>query len=61
MSWLKTKVWNWWDIAVLKWCCVLFGMLAGAFFHEKVVEYSIFVLTAAVILAVRSICVYWKQ
>lgn len=61
MTFLKTSVWNWWDVVVLKWCCLFFGMLVGAFFHEFVMEYFWIILLAAFILAIKSSFVYWKD
>jgi hypothetical protein len=34
-----TKVWNWWDVWMLKWCAFLFGIAAGAYFHDYVMPY----------------------
>ena len=56
-----TKVWNWWDVAILKWCCLLFGIAAGAYFHEYIVRYALAILVVAVILAIRPATAYWKD
>jgi hypothetical protein len=36
MKLLRTKVWYWWDIALLKWSALLFGMIFGALFTDLV-------------------------
>ena len=36
MKLLRTKVWCWYDIGLLKWCCVLIGMVAGAYLADMV-------------------------
>lgn len=53
MKLLITKVWNWWDVAILKWCCLLYGVAAGAYFHEIVMPYIWIVLVASVLLTFR--------
>jgi hypothetical protein len=61
MKLFRTKIWTWWDIGILKWCCVLFGMFAGAYFHELLLPNVWIVLLAAVILAIRPAIVYFKD
>lgn len=61
MRLLITKVWHWRDIAVLKWCCLMYGIAAGAYFHEYVVPYIGVVLVAAVLLTIRPAIAYWKN
>jgi hypothetical protein len=48
-------------IGLLKWCCVLFGAVAGAYFHEVVMQYVWVILVAAILLAVRPAIAYWKD
>lgn len=60
MSLLKTRVWSWVDIALLKWSALLVGAVIGAFFAGFVRCYvSLFVL-AAVLLAIRPALHYFK-
>jgi len=54
-------MWNWWDIAILKWCCLLYGIAAGAYFHEYVIPYIWIVLVAAVLMTIRPAVAYWKN
>ena len=61
MKLLRTKIWNWWDVLMLKWCAFLFGIAAGAYFHECVMPYLWIILVAAILLAIRSAIVYWKD
>jgi hypothetical protein len=61
MKLLITKVWNWWDIWLLKWCAFLFGIAGGAYFHEYVMPYVWFVLVAAVLLTIRPAIAYWRD
>jgi len=52
MKLLRTKVWRWQDIAMLKWCCILIGMMAGAYLAGFVTRYVWGFALAAVLLAV---------
>lgn len=61
MRLLITKVWNWWDIALLKWCCLLYGVVMGGYFHEYVLPYAWVILVAAVLLTIRPTIAYWKK
>ena len=61
MKLLKTKVWNWWDISLLKWCCFLFGIVAGAYFNVYVMPYLWIILVAAILLTIRPAIAYWKD
>jgi hypothetical protein len=61
MKLLRTKIWNWWDISILKWSCFLFGIAAGAYFHACLVQYVWIALIAAVLLAIRPAIVYFKD
>jgi hypothetical protein len=56
-----SKFWNWWDIAILKWCCLLYGIAVGAYFHEVVMPYIWVVLLAAILLTIRPAIAYWKK
>jgi hypothetical protein len=61
MKLLRTKIWNWWDISILKWSCFLFGIAAGTYFHACLVQYVWVILIAAVLLVVRPTIVYFKD
>ncbi len=61
MKLLRTKIWHWRDIALLKWCVFLFGIAAGAYFHEFVIKNAWFIIIAALLLALRPAVSYWKD
>lgn len=62
MTWLfRTKVWHWFDIWLLKVSVLLFGVAAGACFHDAVTPGLWAVLAAAVLLAVRPAVVYFRD
>ncbi len=61
MKLLRTKIWCWWDIMLLKWCCIFLGMVAGAYFNEVVMQYAWVILAVALLLAIRPAVVYFKE
>jgi hypothetical protein len=61
MKLLRTKIWNWWDVSLLKWGCLLFGIAAGAYFHKCVMPYIWIVLVVAVLLVIRPAIAYFKD
>ena len=46
---------------MLKWCAFLFGIAAGAYFHDYVIKYVWVILVVAVVLAIRPAIAYWKE
>lgn len=61
MKLLRTKIWNWWDIWLLKWCAFLFGIAAGTYFHACLLQYSWIILVVAVLLAIRPAIAYFRD
>lgn len=61
MELLKARLWNWTDIAFLKWSALLFGMIVGAYFSDFVKQYAIAVLLIACLLAIRPLIAYFKD
>jgi hypothetical protein len=61
MKLLRTKIWNWWDAWLLKWSAFLFGIAAGAYFHEVLIQYVWVILIVAVLLAIRPTIAYFKD
>lgn len=61
MRLLRTKTWEWVDIALLKWCCILFGMVAGAYFADFVMRYVWGFLGVAWLLAIKPAINYFRD
>ena len=61
MKLLKTKIWSWWDVGLLKLGVLLFGMIAGAYFHDFVMQYVRVILIAAVLLVIIPAIAYFKD
>ncbi len=59
MRLLRTKVWSWLDIALLKWCCLLLGAVIGAWLAGPVRSHAGLLLLAAVLLGIRPAVHYW--
>jgi hypothetical protein len=59
MKLFRTTVWPWYDIGSLKWCCLLLGMIAGAYFAEFVKSYFWLFAIAAVLLMIRPFMAYF--
>jgi hypothetical protein len=60
MSLFRTKVWWWGDISLLKWSCLLFGMIAGAFLSDFIKQHVWIFALIAVALAIRPSIKYFN-
>ena len=49
------------EVAMPKWCTFLFGIVLGAFFHEYLMPFVWGIFAVAVILAIRSVYVYFRE
>ena len=61
MKLLRAKIWNWWDVSLLKWSCLLFGMVVGAYFADIVKGYVWWFVIGAIFLAVRPAITYFRD
>jgi len=61
MKLLRTKIWNWWDVVILKWCCLFYGIVIGAYWRDFVMQYVWILLIVAVLLTIRPAIAYWKD
>jgi hypothetical protein len=59
MGLLKTKVWSWVDIGLLKWSALLFGMILGGYFPDFTRRYVWVILVLAIVLAIKPSVSYW--
>jgi hypothetical protein len=53
MGLLKTMIWSWQDIWILKWCAFVFGMIAGAYLSDFIKEYVWLFALVGILLMVR--------
>jgi len=57
---LRTKVWSAVDISLLKWCCILVGMIVGAYLADVTKRYVWFFVVAAVLLGIKPAISYFS-
>jgi hypothetical protein len=55
-----TKPWSPGQIILLKWCCLLFGVAVGAWLGAALKPYALWILIAAVLLAVGPTVHYFR-
>jgi hypothetical protein len=61
MRLLRSKIWSPVDIACLKWCCLLLGMIAGAHLPEYTKEHVGQFFIGAALLAVKPTISYFSN
>jgi putative Mn2+ efflux pump MntP len=61
MKLFRSKVWSPLDIGCLKWCCILFGMIAGAYFSDFTKRYVWIFSIAVILLAIKPIVSYFRN
>jgi hypothetical protein len=59
MNLLRNKVWSVVDIALLKWSCITFGMIAGALTAHFTRQHLAIFATVAILLAVKPAISYF--
>lgn len=61
MKLFRTKVWPAFDIALLKWCCILLGMIAGACLADFTKQHVWLFAAAAVLLGIKPAVSYFRD
>ena len=61
MKLFKDKKYSVMDIGLIKWSCILFGMVLGAYLVDFVLSYVWLFIIAAFILAIKPIVSYLKE
>ena len=61
MKLFKSKVWSPIDIGLLKWCCILIGMIAGAYLADFTKRCVWFFALAALLLAIKPAVSYLRS
>ena len=59
MKLLRTTRWSPISIASLKWCCMLIGMIAGAYFPEFVKKYVWLFVIGAALFSIKPYMTYF--
>jgi len=60
MNLFRARVWSAVDIGLLKWCCVLFGMIVGAYCAEFTKSHVIGIALVATLLAIKPTVNYFR-
>ncbi len=61
MKLLRTKVWPWADVWMLKWSAFLFGIIVGSYFPDFFRKYVVIALVLAILLAIRPTMTYFSN
>jgi hypothetical protein len=61
MKLLRSKVWSVVDIGCLKWSCIFFGMILGAFVPEFTKRYVWLFAAAVILLAIKPAAAYFRN
>ncbi|MGM0653168.1 MAG: hypothetical protein ACQES4_10385 [Bacillota bacterium] len=61
MKLFKDKKYSVIDIGLIKWSCILIGMVLGAYFADFVLGYVWLLIIVAFILAIKPIVAYFKE
>ena len=58
MSIFEPRVWTVWEVGCLKWSCVVFGAIGGAYFSDFVMTYVWMFVIGFVLLAIKPVMKY---
>jgi hypothetical protein len=61
MKVFKDKMYSVLDIGLIKWSCVLFGMVLGAYLADFVLGYLWLFIVVALLLAIKPIISYFME
>lgn len=61
MKLFRTTVWTPLAVGSLKWCCLLLGMIAGAYLSEFTKSHVWYFVVAAVLLMIKPMITYWSK
>jgi hypothetical protein len=61
MKLFKDKMYSVLDIGLIKWSCILFGMVFGAYLADFVLGYIWIFIVVALLLAIKPIISYFME
>ena len=61
MRLFKAKVWSVIDIGLLKWCCILIGMIAGAYLADFTKRYVWVIALAVLLTGIKPTISYFRN
>ncbi len=59
MTWIRAKVWKPIDLTCLKWSCILFGMIIGAYLADFTKRFLWLFAAGVIVLAVKPVLAYF--
>lgn len=59
MNIFEPRIWTMWEIGSLKWSCIFFGAIVGAYFSEFVMNYVWLFVIGFVLLAIKPTMKYF--
>jgi putative Mn2+ efflux pump MntP len=60
MKIFKSKVWSVVDIGLLKWCCILLGMIIGAYLADFTKRYVWLIAGLAFLMGIKPTISYFR-
>ncbi len=57
----RAKVWSVLDLGLLKWCCLLLGMIAGAYLADFTRRHVWAIAVVAVLLGIKPAVSYFRN
>jgi hypothetical protein len=60
MKLFKTKVWSAQDIILLKWCCLLFGLVFGSYLSSFIKRHVGLFTIIAILLSIKPAITYFS-
>jgi hypothetical protein len=60
MKIFKARVWSVVDIGLLKWCCILIGMIVGAYLADLTKRYVWVIAIAAFLAGIKPTVSYFR-
>lgn len=61
MKLFRAKVWSVVDIGLLKWCCILMGMIVGAYLADFTKRYVWIIGVAALLTGIKPTISYFRN
>ncbi len=61
MKLFKAKGWSVVDIGLLKWCCILIGMIVGAYLSDFTKRYVWVIAVAALLVGIKPTISYFRN
>ena len=61
MNLFRDKKYSVIELGLIKWSCILFGMVAGAYLSDFILRYLWLFIIVAIVLAIKPVVSYFKE